>query len=213
MAKLHARTVCQILLRSRKKLKAIVKENPDNAFTHMSVSGEGNPGNLRQILGAPVMLMDNQNRIVPVPVKKSYAEGLDTADYWIAMYGARKGMVDRARSTAEPGAFTKVLINNTLDHLVTMKDCRTTNGLVKPVTDAYIHNRYLAQDVKNSSNKVIAKRNDLITQKLKRDFQREKIQTIVVRSPLCCDAKDGVCAKCLVSCLTERNRRSAITSA
>ena len=177
--------------------KAIVKENPDNAFTHMSVSGaRGNPGNLRQILGAPVMLMDNRNRIVPVPVKKSYAEGLDTADYWIAMYGARKGMVDRARSTAEPGAFTKVLINNTLDHLVTMKDCGTMNGLVKPVTDAYIHNRYLAQDVKNSSNKVIAKRNDLITQKLKRDFQREKIQTIVVRSPLCCDAKDGVCAKC-----------------
>src|SRR5690606_22961910 len=122
----------------KKLTKAIIKENPDNAFTHMSVSGaRGNPGNLRQILGAPVMLMDNQNRIVPVPVKKSYAEGLDTADYWIAMYGARKGMVDRARSTAEPGAFTKVLINNTLDHLITMKDCKTTKGLVKSVTDAY----------------------------------------------------------------------------
>lgn len=181
----------------KKITEAIVKENPDNAFTHMSVSGaRGNWGNLRQILGAPVMLMDNQNRIVPVPVKQSYSEGLDTADYWIAMFGARKGMVDRARSTAAPGAFTKVLINNTLDHLVTMRDCRTQNGLVKSTADHYIHNRYLAQDVRTSTNKVLARRNDLITQKLKRDFQKEGITTIVVRSPLNCDAKDGLCAKC-----------------
>ncbi len=181
----------------KKITDAIIKENPDNAFTHMSVSGaRGGPSNLRQILGAPVMLMDNRNRVVPVPVKRSYSEGLDTADYWVAMYGARKGMVDRARSTQEPGAFTKVLINNTLDHLISTKDCRTSTGLVKSVTDDYVHNRYLAQDVKNSKGKIVAKRNDVVTSKLKRELQRENIITITVRSPLHCNAKEGVCAKC-----------------
>lgn len=172
--------------------EVLKQDNANNAFTHMALSGaKGNESNLRQILGAPGLLMDNMNRIVPVPVKRSYAEGLDTSEYWISLYGARKGMVDRQRSTSVPGALTKEVINNTIDHLVTLQDCGTTRGAQKDITDSYVHDRYLAQDVGT-----LAKKGQRLTQVLKREIQKAGISKVMVRSPLYCEAKSGVCSKC-----------------
>ncbi len=168
------------------------KDNADNAFTHMAVSGsKGNESNLRQILGAPGLLMDNMNRVVPVPVKHSYSEGLDPSEYWISLYGARKGMVDRQRSTSVPGALTKEVINNTIDHLVTLQDCGTKRGAKKDLSDVYVHDRYLAEDVGT-----LAKQGQRVTHALKREMQKAGFKSITVRSPLYCDAKNGVCSKC-----------------
>ena len=179
-----------------KVYKEIVKDNPDNAFVQMHESGaKGGADNLRQVLAGPGLLTDNKGKVVKTPVTHSYAEGLDTAEYWTAMYGARKGMIDRAKSTAEPGAFTKELINNTLDWLITEKDCKTKEYLEKQTRDKAIKYRVLAQSViKNGTT--LAKKGDIISPKLIKDFKKQKVEKVQVRSPLKCEADEGICAMC-----------------
>ena len=175
----------------------ITKKNPDNPFVVMNQSGaRGNEDNVRQILAGPGLLTDNEGKVVPVPVTKSYSEGVDTADYWTSMYGARKGMIDRAKSTSEPGRFTKQLINNTLDHLITTKDCKTQQGKVMSLTDRHAKNRFLADSVKGANGKTVAHRNDLLNSKLIKDLKKHKVTQVKVRTPLKCEAAEGLCSKC-----------------
>ena len=189
--------IAKIMNEAEKKVyKQIVDDNPDNAFVVMQRSGaRGNEHNVRQILGGPGILADNKNEIVPVPVTKSYGEGIDTADYWTTMYGARKGMIDRAKSTAEPGAFNKELINNTLDHLVTEKDCGTSRGKVMNIYDKDAKNRFLAESVRNGG-KIVANKNDLLNYKLLKELKKIGVQQVKVRTPLKCEAEEGLCSKC-----------------
>jgi DNA-directed RNA polymerase subunit beta' len=189
--------IAKIMNKAEKEVyKTITEENPDNAFVIMQRSGaRGNEHNVRQILGGPGILADNKNEIVPVPVTKSYGEGIDTADYWTTMYGARKGMIDRAKSTAEPGAFNKELINNTLDHLVTEKDCGTHQGKTMPIYDKDAKNRYLAESVR-SGGKIVAHRNDLLNYKLLKELKKMGVTQVKLRTPLKCEASEGLCSKC-----------------
>lgn len=189
--------IAKIMNEAEKKVyKQITDDNPDNAFVVMQRSGaRGNEHNVRQILGGPGILADNKNEIVPVPVTKSYGEGIDTADYWTTMYGARKGMIDRAKSTAEPGAFNKELINNTLDHLVTEKDCGTSRGKVMKIYDKDAKNRFLAESVRNGG-KIVANKNDLLNFKLLKELKKIGVDQVKVRTPLKCEAEEGLCSKC-----------------
>ncbi|MFW5895212.1 MAG: hypothetical protein ACOCT9_00560, partial [archaeon] len=180
-----------------KVYKEIIEDNPDNAFVVMQKSGaRGNEHNVRQILGGPGLLTDNEGKLVPVPVTHSYGEGIDTAEYWTSMYGARKGMIDRAKSTSEPGAFTKELINNTLDHLITEKDCGTNEGIVKPLNDKDTKHRFLAEKVKDENGKIVAHHNDLLDRKMIKDLKKHNVKQVKVRTPLKCEAENGLCSKC-----------------
>ncbi len=176
--------------------KSILEQGEGNTLVDMTRSGaRGSMSNIRQVLGAPVLMMDNQNRIIPTPVTKSYSEGLNVAQYWTAMYGARKGMVDRQVSTELPGAFTKELINNVLDHLITERDCQTRRGKELSIDDKNVKHRLLAQNV-TISGKIIAKRDDALTTQLIRELKKAGVTRVIVRTPLMCESKDGLCAKC-----------------
>lgn len=193
----QVRKIWEIFQQAEKDVfKDIVNSNPNNAFIVMQKAGaRGNKDNVRQILGAPGLLTDSSGQIVPIPVTKSYSEGIDPAQYWISMYGARKGMADRAKSTAEPGAFAKDLINNVLDHIIAEKDCGTYQGILRPVGDSNTKNRFLAQNVV-MGGKIVAKRNDLVSNKLTKELQKLGVKEVIVRSPLKCESRDGLCSKC-----------------
>lgn len=181
----------------KKALDTITQKNKDNAFIVMQQSGaRGNQDNVRSILAGPGLLTDNKGEIVPIPVTKSYSEGVDSADYWTAMYGARKGMIDRAKSTSEPGRFTKQLINNTLDHLITENDCGTHQGKVHAVDSKEIKNRFLAEDVRTNGGNVVAKRNELLNSEKIKELKKLKVKNVKVRTPLKCEAEEGLCAYC-----------------
>jgi DNA-directed RNA polymerase subunit beta' len=161
-----------------------------NNVRRMVDSGaRGNYSQVRQMVGAPVLLTDTNGQAIPTPVKRSYAEGLSTSDYWIQSYGARTGAVDRSMQTAVPGYFNKRLVNTLIDTTITEVDCGTRNGRDVPL-GAQAMDRYTAGD------KFGVVRNTLVTTRVLSTYRKKKQATIRVRSPLSCEAKEGVCAKC-----------------
>jgi hypothetical protein len=127
----------------------------------------------------PTAVVNDQDQTIPWLISKSYAEGLKPADSWIAVGEARRNAIETYTSVAAPGEMSKVLVNNMSDQIITMLDCGTKNGLVMQVDDPSIIDRYRADD-----GTLITARN------------KPKSGNIRVRSPMTCEAPDGVCQKC-----------------
>ncbi|NBO09111.1 MAG: hypothetical protein EBV30_07165 [Actinobacteria bacterium] len=162
-----------------------------NNFWHMVNSGaRGKPSQLQQMIVSPGIVEDAKGRPVPVPIKRSYAEGVKTSDYFVASYGVRKGMLDKSLQTSEPGALNKDILASTVDNIVTKHDCGTHNGIEFPITSAEVYDRYLARDQAGY------KRNTLVSPQMISDLTKRGIKTLHVRSPLKCIAHEGTCAHC-----------------
>jgi DNA-directed RNA polymerase beta subunit/DNA-directed RNA polymerase beta' subunit len=162
-----------------------------SSFYHMVASGaRGSNGQLMQMVSAPGIVLDAKDRRVPVPLNKSYAEGVTTSDYFMAAYGVRKGMMDRALQTEKPGAANKDIMATTASHLVSENDCGTLKGVSLPITSRDVYDRFLAHDQFGH------KRNEHVTPQLLSELGKKGVKDIVVRSPLRCLAPKGVCAHC-----------------
>lgn len=166
-------------------------EGKDNPLFDMVRSGaRGKMSQLRQIVATPLFMSDEKGRIIPTPIKKSYAEGLDVGDYWISMYGARRGMMDRAIQTSLPGAFSKDIMATTIGNVISKEDCGTHEGVVHRIDDSDVYDRYLAGDQGGYSH------NTLVDTKVMADLKKRGLMQVKVRSPLRCIAPKGTCAKC-----------------
>src|SRR5512138_1593918 len=89
----------------------------------------------KQLALAPMLMKDSTGRIIPNPVTKSYGEGLDIAEYWTHLHGARRGVVRKVQEVQDPGYMTKMM-QNTASHLVIdQHDCGTTRGVALSVGD------------------------------------------------------------------------------
>lgn len=179
-----------------------------NRLAVMVLSGaRGDPEQLRQMVSAPMLVEDSSGKVVPSPIKKSYAEGLDVGEYWMSQHGARKGIIQRTRGTAEPGAITKDIINSTMTTLVVSQDCGTTQGIHMDLKDPDIVDRYTAMPYKLKDGTHI-KEGTAITPDLLTRLKNSKHERIVVRSPLKCAHGQGLCAKCYG--LSERGKNHDI---
>jgi DNA-directed RNA polymerase subunit beta' len=166
-------------------------EGKDNPLFDMVRSGaRGNSSQLRQIVATPLFMSDEKGRIIPTPIKKSYAEGLDVGDYWISMYGARRGMMDRAIQTSLPGAFSKDIMATTIGNVISKEDCGTKEGVAHKIEDTDVYDRFLAGDQGGFSH------NTLVDTKVVNELKKRGLSSIKVRSPLRCLAPKGTCAKC-----------------
>jgi len=148
----------------------------------------------RQIAVAPMLVKDSQGRTVPVPIKKSYSEGLDTAQFWTKMHGVRMGMVRKTKGTQEPGTLTKDIVNTTMDQVITGEDCGTGQGILMDVGSRDIADRFLSKSVK-LRNRTLPK-GTLITPEVLGQLRSNNVKRVVVRSPLKCEHGEGMCAKC-----------------
>lgn len=166
-----------------KKNLTIDSHNPLNTmYKHI---GKPSFDQYKQLVSTPFTLLDPNGKVVPVPITKSYSEGLSPAEYWFASYSARKGAMDRKLSTAEPGYFSKQVLAVTIDQVISEEDCGTKEGI--PIS---ISNN---EDIIGRFEAVT---NILITEQIYQERVRAKNKTITVRSPLKCLAKHGVCVKC-----------------
>jgi len=147
----------------------------------------GKPNQVMQTIASPVAVTDHEGKVIPIPVKKSLAEGLDIGSYWSIIPGSRKGLVDKGLSTADTGAFGKMLIAATVDTMISMRDCGTTGGITMPIVDPDALDRVVAKG---------AYKGKVTTPALIRTLKGRGKKTIVVRSPLHCKAQRGICAKC-----------------
>lgn len=168
-----------------------MKENPNRAHLWSTIGGKGNAANIRQMLYASGNQVDTTNTVVPYMARNSFARGLTPIDKMISATGARKGIVGSFISVRDPGAFGKELFMLTNDMVTTEHDCQTQRGLVKPITDPGVLDRFLAAPAGSF------KRNDLLSPASRDALIRQGIKEVTVRSPNRCQAREGVCAMCI----------------
>ena len=181
--------------------------DPLNSVYMMAFSGaRGNLSQVRQLVGMRGLMANPQGEIIDQPIKTNFREGLTVTEYIISSYGARKGLVDTALRTADSGYLTRRLVDVSQDVIVREVDCGTTRGIeIAAMTDGErtliplsdrLFGRVLAEDaVDPETGEVIAKRNQNMDADLSHEIGR-RCESVVVRSPLVCEAARSVCQQC-----------------
>ncbi len=181
--------------------------DPLNSVYMMAFSGaRGNLSQVRQLVGMRGLMADPQGEIIDLPIKTNFREGLTVTEYIISSYGARKGLVDTALRTADSGYLTRRLVDVSQDVIVREIDCGTERGIsIKAMMDGdrtliqlsdRLLGRVLAEDVVEKKTKeVIATRNQDIDHDLAQEIG-DRVEEVMVRSPLTCQAARSVCQKC-----------------
>jgi DNA-directed RNA polymerase subunit beta' len=151
----------------------------------------GTPGQLASFVSTPGSFPDSNGNTVPMFIQHSYAEGLTPAEYWAGSYGTRTSVVQGKIATAKGGAFGKLLSQSANNQVVVEDDCGGVNGVPMPLDDDDNLGAVLANDAGKY------KAGTVITKSVLADLRKDKkLDEIVVRSPMTCGCKSGVCAKC-----------------
>ncbi len=201
------------------KVSNAMEENFDdlNPIYMMVKSGaRGNMSQLRQIAGMRGLMASTTGKAVEIPIKSSFAEGLDALEYFISAHGARKGLSDTALRTADSGYLTRRLVDVSQDIIVREHDCGTDEGIiVYDIKDGQqiiekmeerLVGRYVVEDVYNPETKeLIVDTNTMITEKIAEEIVAAGIEKLKVRSVLGCHSKHGVCQKCYGMGLARRD--------
>ena len=158
---------------------------------------------LKQLSAMKGLVIDPLGKIIEVPTRSNYREGLSIFEYIINARGARKGLIDSALKTADAGYLTRRLVDVSHDVIVREEDCKTSEGLAIETTGERgdkllerIRGRYIAKTLYGKNKKLILKKNDLITEETMKEVSDHGIDKVTVRSPLHCQTEYGVCVKC-----------------
>ena len=196
-----------------------MKENFDDLnpiFMMVQSGARGNMNQLRQIAGMRGLMASTTGRAVEIPIKSSFAEGLDALEYFISAHGARKGLSDTALRTADSGYLTRRLVDVSQDIIVREHDCGTVDGLtIEDIKDGNqiveglaerLEGRYPLNDILDpQTNEVIVDTNTMINKDIAKRIVDAGITKVVVRSVIACRGKHGVCQKCYGMGLARRD--------
>jgi DNA-directed RNA polymerase subunit beta' len=172
------------------------KAKQTNRMWEWAESGaKGNWGQFGQLVMGPMIVQDPSKNFVPVPLTTSFGEGLPVSQYWASLHGARKGTLDRAAGTRDPGALTKELINTVIGYSVKEEDCGTSKGVLMSNAAKDVEGRFLAQEVPLKGGDKLTK-GTLISSALHARIKSSGPSKVLVRSPLHCRKANGICATC-----------------
>ncbi|MDR7534718.1 MAG: DNA-directed RNA polymerase subunit beta', partial [Armatimonadota bacterium] len=178
-----------------------------NPLYMMALSGaRGNIQQIRQLAGMRGLMTDPSGRIIELPIKANFREGLTVLEYFISTHGQRKGLADTAIRTSESGYLTRRLVDVAQDVIVREHDCKTTEGLVVtavregnevviPLRDRIV-GRFLAEDAAPPRRKAVLEAGAEIDEEAAERIEEAGIEAVTVRSVLTCKTRYGVCAKC-----------------
>jgi DNA-directed RNA polymerase subunit beta' len=178
--------------------------DPFSSVLLMSQSGaRGTVQQIRQLAGMRGLMADPTGRIIDMPIKANFSEGLAVLEYFISTHGARKGLADTALRTADSGYLTRRLVDVAQDVIVREEDCGTNAGIWltdltqegEPFLER-IAGRMAAADVTAPDGKVLVQAGEEITDALAREVVATGIERLRVRSVLTCGARSGVCRYC-----------------
>ena len=180
---------------------ALDSENPLKMFQESGARGSRDQ--IKQLAGMRGLVADPLGRIVELPSKSNYREGLEVYEYFTSTRGARKGLVDKALKTADAGYLTRRLVDVAHDVLIREEDCGTKEGLeitqdparTTPFGERLL-GRVAAEAILDASGKIIIKRNELISEEHLPALERAEVKKALVRSPLTCETRYGVCQAC-----------------
>ncbi|HSG45104.1 MAG TPA: DNA-directed RNA polymerase subunit beta', partial [Anaerolineales bacterium] len=181
--------------------------DPDGNLSTMATSGatKGGFSTISQLAGMRGLMADPSGRIIPMPIRSNFREGLTAQEYFISTHGARKGLADTALRTADAGYLTRRLVDIAQDIITNEYDCETDEGIYIRRKDdvagqslsSRLFSRLLAENVIDpETGEVIGEAGDVINQELARKIAATSLEDIKVRSPLSCVLQHGICTKC-----------------
>ncbi len=184
------------------------REAPVNSIYMMSHSGaRGSPAQMKQLAGMRGLMAKPSGEIIETPIISNFKEGLTVLEYFNSTHGARKGLADTALKTANSGYLTRRLVDVSQDCVIVEEDCKTDNALemraiiqggsVIASLGERILGRTTAADIVNAATgEVIVKAGTLLDETMVKAIEDAEVQQAKIRSPLVCEAEQGVCAKC-----------------
>ncbi len=185
-----------------------VRQKSFNSIFMMADSGaRGSAAQIRQLAGMRGLMAKPDGSIIETPITANFREGLNVLQYFISTHGARKGLADTALKTANSGYLTRRLVDVAQDLVVTEIDCGTVNGLsITPIVEGgdvveglgeRVLGRVVSEDVAvAASGEVLVKAGVLIDEKLVKLLEKMGVDQVMVRSPITCETRYGVCAQC-----------------
>jgi DNA-directed RNA polymerase subunit beta' len=185
-----------------------VTEESFNAIYMMADSGaRGSAAQIRQLAGMRGLMAKPDGSIIETPITANFREGLNVLQYFISTHGARKGLADTALKTANSGYLTRRLVDVTQDLVVIEDDCGTQQGMAMKalveggeVVEALrerILGRVAATDVFNAENQeAVVAAGSLLDEDAVERIETGGIDEVKVRTPLTCETRYGICAKC-----------------
>jgi DNA-directed RNA polymerase subunit beta' len=183
------------------------REKPVNSIYMMSHSGaRGSPTQMKQLAGMRGLMAKPSGEIIETPIISNFKEGLTVLEYFNSTHGARKGLADTALKTANSGYLTRRLVDVSQDCVVVIEDCGTERALeMRAIVQGgstiaslgeRILGRTLAEDIVDKEGKVVVANKTLLDEVATARVEATGVQAVRIRSPLICEAEQGVCATC-----------------
>jgi DNA-directed RNA polymerase subunit beta' len=193
--------------RTDKKGKVVMQESFNSIYMMADSGARGSAAQIRQLSGMRGLMAKPDGSIIETPITANFREGLNTLQYFISTHGARKGLADTALKTANSGYLTRRLVDVTQDLVVIEEDCGTELGrsmkaLVEggEVIEALrerILGRVTSTDVVNpESSETLYEAGTLLDEDMVEAIESLGIDEVRVRTPLTCETRFGLCAKC-----------------
>jgi DNA-directed RNA polymerase subunit beta' len=162
---------------------------------------------IRQLAGMRGLMAKPSGKIIETPIKSNFREGLRVLEYFSSTHGARKGLADTALKTADSGYLTRKLADVAQNIVVAKHDCGTINGVSKSAimkgdkVDVSLAQRIRGRVARDTitdivTENVIVKENQVITDQIAREIEALGYEKVRVRSPLTCEAGNGICQSC-----------------
>ena len=179
----------------------------NSVWMYADSGARGSPAQIRQLSGMRGLMTKPDGSIIETPITANFREGLNVMQYFISTHGARKGLADTALKTANSGYLTRRLVDVAQDLVVTELDCGTERGmLISAVIEGgdvvvalgqRVLGRVVAEDVMTSDGKdVLLTRGSFIDEQLADVIEDSGIDEMIVRSPITCETRYGICSNC-----------------
>jgi DNA-directed RNA polymerase subunit beta' len=185
-----------------------VDQESFNSIYMMADSGaRGSAAQIRQLAGMRGLMAKPDGSIIETPITANFREGLNVLQYFISTHGARKGLADTALKTANSGYLTRRLVDVTQDLVVTEDNCGTHNGVgmraiveggevIESLRDRILGRVALEDVIHPETQELIAKADEMLDEDALDIIETSGIDEVKVRTPLTCDTRYGICAKC-----------------
>lgn len=179
-----------------------------NPINMMADSGaRGSKNQIRQLAGMRGLMANPSGRIIELPIRSNFREGLNVLEFFSSTHGARKGLADTALRTADSGYLTRRLVDVSQDVIVREDDCGTTRGYeVSTINDhgeiietlqERLVGRYAFEDIVHpETGEVLAPAGEIISSEMALNIDKAGIEKVLIRAAFNCQSKYGVCKKC-----------------
>lgn len=186
-------------------MDSLDKYNP--IFMMADSGARGSKSQIKQLAGMRGLMANPSGKIVELPIRASFVEGLNISEYFISTHGARKGNADTALKTADSGYLTRRLVDVSQDVIVREADCGTEEGIyieaikegseIVETLGERLTGRYALEDILHpETGEVLVPKNEYIEPLMAEKIDELGVQRVYIRSVFTCKTKVGVCGKC-----------------